>query len=64
MDDLVRTHPASFQHTLSDHKVSQLLGSREANTARADRMVGHFGDVCRHNALTRSPPCVLSLGDR
>ena len=64
MDGLVRTCPESFQHTLSDHEVSHLLGARKANTARADTMVGHFGDVWRHDALTRSPPCSLSLGAR
>ena len=64
MDGLVRTRLVSFQHTLSDHEVSQLLGARDANAARADTMVGHFGDVWRRDALTRSPPCSLSLGAR
>ena len=63
-DGLVRTRPASFQHTLSDHEVLQLLGAREANAVRADTMVGHVDDVWRHDALTRSPPCFLYLGDR
>ena len=62
VDGHVRTRPASFQHTLSDHEVSQLLGAREANAARADTMVGHFGDVWCNDALTRSPPCSRSLG--
>ena len=61
VDGLVRNRPASFQHTLSDHEVSQLLGACEANADRADTMVGHFGDVWRHDALTRSPPYFLSL---
>ena len=64
MGVLVRTRLASFQHTLSDHKVSQLVGAHEANAARADTMVGHFGVVWRHDALMRSPPCFLSLGTR
>ena len=64
VDGLVRTRQASFQHTLSNHELSQLLGACEANAARADTMVGHFGDVWRHDALTRSPPCFLSLGAR
>ena len=64
VDGLVRTRPASFQRTLSDHEVLHLLGAREANAACADTMVGHFGDVWHHDALTRSPPCSLSLGAR
>ena len=64
MDGLVRTRLASFQHTLSDHKVSQLVGDREANAALADTTLGHFGDIWSHDALTLSPPCFLSLGSR
>ena len=64
VDILVRTRPASFQHNLSDNKVSQLVGARKANDARADTTLGDFGDVWRHDALTRSPPCSLSLGAR
>ena len=48
----------------SDHKVLHILGACEANAARADTMVGHFGDVWRHDALTRSPPCSLYLSAR
>ena len=61
---LVRTRPASFQHTLSDHEVSQLLGACDANATSAYTMVGHFGDVWRHDALMHIPPCSLSLGAR
>ena len=45
VDGLVRTRPASFQHTLSYHEVSQILGACEANAACLDTMVRHFGDV-------------------
>ena len=64
VDGLVHTHLASFQNTLSDHEVSQLLGAREANAARSDTMVRHFGDVWRHDVLTHGPPCYLYLGSR
>ena len=64
VDGLVHTHLAIFQHTLSDHEVSRLLGAREANATRADTMVVYFGDVWCHDALTYSPPCYLSLGAR
>ena len=45
VDGIVSTRPASFQHTLSDQKVSQILGACEANAARADTMIRHFGGV-------------------
>ena len=64
MDGLVRTRLASFQNTVSDHEVSQLVAAREANAAHTDTTVGHFGDVWSHDALTRSPPCSISLGTR
>ena len=64
VDGLVCTRHESFQHTLSYHEILQFLGACEANADRADTMVGHFGDVWRHNALTHSPSCSLSLGAR
>ena len=60
----VRTRPESFQHTLSDHEVSQLMGAREANYVCVGTTLGHFGDVWHHDALTRIPPCSLSQGAR
>ena len=63
-DGLIRTRPESFQHTLSDHEVSQLVGAREVNAARADTTVGNFGDVWSNDSLTRSPPCSFPQGSR
>ena len=64
LDGYVCTRLVSFQHTLSDQEISQLVGAREANYVRAGTTLGHCGDVWRHYALTRSPPCSLSLGAR
>ena len=50
VEGLVRTRLASFQHTLSDNEVLQLVGACEANAARADTTLKHFGDVWRHDA--------------
>ena len=58
----VRFRPASFQRILSDHEASQLVGAREANSARAGITLGNYGDVWRHDALTLNLPSSIFLG--
>ena len=62
MDGHISISPASFQHTLSDHKSWQLVGARKTNSVREGITLGHFGDVWLHDALMYNLQSYLFLG--